>query len=122
MTEQPNNKLGAPTPPQSTAADIHCSFCHKSRAEVRKIIAGPSVFICDECVELCDDLIAEHSEAHFPVERVRVNAGTASCSLCRLPKDVRDLRMIEERGLLCLECIAATRRVGEGIDATDRAT
>ena len=36
---------------------LHCSFCGKSQHEVRKLIAGPSVFVCDECVELCNDII-----------------------------------------------------------------
>ncbi len=38
---------------------LHCSFCGKSQNEVRKLIAGPSVFICDECVDLCNDIIRE---------------------------------------------------------------
>ena len=36
--------------------ELHCSFCRKSQHEVRKLIAGPTVFICDECVELCNDI------------------------------------------------------------------
>ncbi|MEY8239772.1 MAG: ClpX C4-type zinc finger protein, partial [Cycloclasticus sp.] len=36
-----------------------CSFCGKNQHEVRKLIAGPSVFVCDECVELCNDIIKE---------------------------------------------------------------
>ena len=44
-----------------TAGDklLYCSFCGKSQHEVRKLIAGPSVFICDECIELCNDIIRE---------------------------------------------------------------
>ncbi|HRO11761.1 MAG TPA: ClpX C4-type zinc finger protein, partial [Amaricoccus sp.] len=38
---------------------LYCSFCGKSQHEVRKLIAGPTVFICDECVELCMDIIRE---------------------------------------------------------------
>ena len=38
---------------------LYCSFCGKNQHEVRKLIAGPSVFICDECVELCNDIIRE---------------------------------------------------------------
>ena len=41
---------------------LYCSFCGKSQHEVRKLIAGPSVFICDECVELCNDIIREEME------------------------------------------------------------
>jgi ATP-dependent Clp protease ATP-binding subunit ClpX len=41
---------------------LYCSFCGKSQHEVRKLIAGPSVFVCDECVELCNDIIREEME------------------------------------------------------------
>ena len=43
----------------STDKLLYCSFCGKSQHEVRKLIAGPSVFICDECVDLCNDIIRE---------------------------------------------------------------
>ncbi len=42
---------------------LYCSFCGKSQHEVRKLIAGPTVFICDECVELCNDIIKEESKS-----------------------------------------------------------
>jgi ATP-dependent Clp protease ATP-binding subunit ClpX len=41
---------------------LYCSFCGKSQNEVKKLIAGPSVFVCDECVDLCNDIIREESE------------------------------------------------------------
>ncbi|VAW74322.1 ATP-dependent Clp protease ATP-binding subunit ClpX [hydrothermal vent metagenome] len=41
---------------------LYCSFCGKSQHEVRKLIAGPSVFVCDECVELCNDIIREEMQ------------------------------------------------------------
>ena len=40
---------------------LHCSFCNKSQHEVRKLIAGPSVFVCDECIDLCNDIIREET-------------------------------------------------------------
>src|SRR5512144_1633274 len=46
---------------------LYCSFCGKSQHEVRKLIAGPNVFICDECVELCNDIIREEMEDNTPV-------------------------------------------------------
>ena len=46
---------------------LYCSFCGKSQHEVRKLIAGPSVFICDECVELCNDIIREEMQEQSPV-------------------------------------------------------
>ena len=45
---------------------LYCSFCGKSQHEVRKLIAGPSVFICDECVELCNDIIREEIQQNQP--------------------------------------------------------
>lgn len=51
---------------KSTGSDskntLYCSFCGKSQHEVRKLIAGPTVFICDECVELCMDIIREENK------------------------------------------------------------
>lgn len=41
---------------------LHCSFCNKSQHEVRKLIAGPSVYICDECIDLCKSIIVEESQ------------------------------------------------------------
>ncbi|HAG46985.1 MAG TPA: ATP-dependent Clp protease ATP-binding subunit ClpX, partial [Gammaproteobacteria bacterium] len=41
---------------------LYCSFCGKSQHDVRKLIAGPSVFVCDECVELCNEIIREEAE------------------------------------------------------------
>jgi ATP-dependent Clp protease ATP-binding subunit ClpX len=46
--------------------DFHCSFCGKRRREVRKLISGPRVFICDECVSLCNDIIAKEEAADRP--------------------------------------------------------
>jgi len=42
---------------------LYCSFCGKNQHEVRKLIAGPSVFICDECIELCNDIIRDEAQA-----------------------------------------------------------
>ena len=39
--------------------NLVCSFCGKSQDEVRKLIAGPTVYICDECIDLCNDIIVE---------------------------------------------------------------
>jgi len=47
---------------------LYCSFCGKSQHEVRKLIAGPSVYICDECVELCNDIIREELEEHAAMD------------------------------------------------------
>ena len=53
---------------------LYCSFCGKNQNEVRKLIAGPSVYICNECIDLCNDIIKEEisettedEDEHFPV-------------------------------------------------------
>ena len=48
---------------------LYCSFCGKSQHEVKKLIAGPTVFICDECVELCMDIIREENKNNSSVEK-----------------------------------------------------
>ncbi len=50
---------------------LYCSFCGKSQHEVRKLIAGPSVFVCDECVDLCNDIIREEIQDKSPDKRKR---------------------------------------------------
>ena len=64
------------TKDQDSGKLLYCSFCGKSQHEVRKLIAGPSVFICDECVELCNDIIREEMQEQSP-------AGSA-----KLPKPI----------------------------------
>ncbi len=52
---------------------LYCSFCGKSQHEVRKLIAGPSVFICDECIELCNDIIREEMQGDEAAQLVKSN-------------------------------------------------
>jgi ATP-dependent Clp protease ATP-binding subunit ClpX len=52
-----------------TKKPLHCTFCGKSQQEVRKLIAGPTVFICDECVELCMDIIGEENKSSLMKSR-----------------------------------------------------
>lgn len=54
----------------STEKPLYCSFCGKSQHEVKKLIAGPSVFICDECIDLCTDIIVEEAK-NAPKEDAR---------------------------------------------------
>jgi len=51
---------------------LYCSFCGKSQHEVRKLIAGPSVFVCDECVELCNDIIREELQDKAEPDRAKL--------------------------------------------------
>lgn len=47
--------------PTKSAEKLHCSFCGKSQDDVEKLIAGPGVYICEACIQLCDDIIADES-------------------------------------------------------------
>ncbi len=61
---------------------LYCSFCGKSQHEVRKLIAGPSVFICDECVELCNDIIREE---------IQDKSGSTGGNKLPVPHEIRDI-------------------------------
>jgi ATP-dependent Clp protease ATP-binding subunit ClpX len=61
---------------------LYCSFCGKSQHEVRKLIAGPSVFICDECVDLCNDIIREE---------IQEKSGTGSGSKLPTPHEINQI-------------------------------
>jgi ATP-dependent Clp protease ATP-binding subunit ClpX len=58
---------------------LYCSFCGKSQHEVRKLIAGPTVFICDECVGLCIDIVREENTSSLTKSRAGIPA----------PKEIR---------------------------------
>ncbi|WP_338662238.1 ATP-dependent Clp protease ATP-binding subunit ClpX [Pararoseomonas sp. SCSIO 73927] len=60
---------------------LYCSFCGKSQHEVRKLIAGPTVFICDECVELCMDIIREEHKTHLVKTRDGVPTPKEICKV-----------------------------------------
>jgi hypothetical protein len=107
---------------------LRCSFCHKTQHEVRKLIAGPTVFICDECVEVCNDIIKDDqrmkaeaaatqelgaaiaapnaSGGRHPVTYAPSSAAIG-CSLCRMPTPVEDLLPVEQRGAICPGCLGA---------------
>ncbi|MBX3688312.1 ATP-dependent Clp protease ATP-binding subunit ClpX [Dokdonella sp.] len=78
MTEDRQGRAG------DSGKILYCSFCGKSQHEVRKLIAGPSVFICDECVELCNDIIREELEEK------------ASTSRSDLPKPAEILEVLDQ--------------------------
>jgi ATP-dependent Clp protease ATP-binding subunit ClpX len=61
---------------------LYCSFCGKSQHEVKKLIAGPSVFICDECIELCNDIVRDEVPAETP-------QGRASKSDLPVPSEIK---------------------------------
>jgi len=96
---------------------MRCSFCNKPDSDVRKLIAGPKVFICDECVELCvtiivnDEQLKNRSEAEDADLRRRAAAAfqvkRGACSLCGTSKPLLELLPIGDRGVLCGDCTDA---------------
>ena len=74
---------------------LYCSFCGKSQHEVRKLIAGPTVFICDECVELCMDIIKEESKDTFVKHQDGLPPPKEICSVSRKAQAI-DLMSLNE--------------------------
>jgi hypothetical protein len=96
-------------------ATLRCSFCNKTDDEVRKLIAGPTVFICDECVDVCVDIIRDDAAAsgttspEAPVPTGAPWPAKVWCALCRMPLVLEEALAIPERGVICGPCVAAVR-------------
>ena len=89
---------------------LRCSFCNKSQRDVKKLIAGPRVYICDECVGICVDIAAENILLD-PGEIIDTSPAAKSreCALCRAV--AQDMFEIPDRGVLCGGCVWAAAAV-----------
>ena len=94
--------------------ELVCSFCTKTQTDVRKLIAGPSVFICDECVEVCRTIIAndvrqmteDEGVSETPVSGPTDVAGMPTrCALCYSPITSGDGLVVLNRGIVCFGCL-----------------
>ena|SRR5216684_92108 len=93
---------------------LRCSFCNKAEPEVCKLIAGPTVFICDECVAVCNDILAD-STIRFESQAVEpphestspVSGSTVACALCGMTMFWEESVVVPERGALCPGCVGA---------------
>jgi hypothetical protein len=97
-----------------TTGTLSCSFCGKTQHQVAKLIAGPTVFICDECVRICVDILAQ------PTGSSAGGSGAAAdrpdvpelaplsirCAMCQMMTPPQDLLPVEDRGGLCPGCVA----------------
>src|SRR5687767_2282009 len=111
-------KKKEPSRTPAGAAGFSCSFCNKSQRDVRKLIAGPNVHICDECVDICLDIIS-HEETELarssdiegrvePSGRAWQVAGTLLfCGLCRIPTSLDQSLAVPDRGIICAGCVGA---------------
>ena len=92
-----------------------CSFCNKTQHDVYKLIAGPRVFICGECVKVCNNIIADDARFKRPIEDSTdstplpwpADASDISCALCQTRIDVSGGVTIEKRGIICTDCLDA---------------
>src|SRR5688572_19495570 len=85
-----------------SAPELRCSFCNKSQRFVERLIAGPNVYICDECVDVCVGILSDGPE-EAPLPLV---AATHACSLCNIPVADTESLPIGARGLLCPGCVS----------------
>jgi hypothetical protein len=102
---------------------LRCSFCGKEQNEVSKLIAGTDGYICNECIEICNEIIADDQMIKTPPavpensERSKVMVvPVLKCSFCKTPTPLTECVLIPERGRLCSDCLDATRSVIEGFD------
>jgi len=96
-----------------TDEGFRCSFCDKGRPEIRKLIAGPAVFICNECVDVCAEIIAD--DRRYEREHARpgqsappsLASDQVACSLCGKAEMRDEVLTIENRWFLCGACADA---------------
>ena len=95
---------------------LYCSFCGKSQHEVRKLIAGPSVFICDECVELCNDIIREEIQ-----EKPVAGSGTSLPTPHEIKKILDEYVIGQEiaKKILSVAVYNHYKRLDQGIKQSD---
>jgi hypothetical protein len=106
--------VDAGDPPARPTATIQCTFCRRSQKVVKKLIAGPGVYICDECVDLATPVAAGRADEVTRGDQVLRRVGQPAairCSFCS--KKVREVRVLVSGGgeHICDECIALCRDI-----------
>lgn len=87
---------------------LHCSFCGKSQDEITKLIAGPRVFICNECIAICNEIIADDEcEKNDRIAQEKFQPGLACvvCALCHLLTPITECLHIIGRARICAPCV-----------------
>jgi hypothetical protein len=93
---------------------LRCSFCGKLQTQVRKLIAGQAALICNECLDVCNEIVqAEREERDAPLELPEaapareLRTSIATCRLCGLPVVREEALGLGARGFLCTGCVEA---------------
>ncbi len=118
--------------------DPKCSFCGRQKHRVKHLIAGPAIYICDDCVKICNDILAESVtlwsgprpptrgvllRPEFPDDPAAVaapevaEAQATTCSWCKIRMEIRFMVPVPKRGWLCANCLDTVEQV---IDALQR--
>ena len=89
---------------------LTCSFCGKNQNEVRKLIADPTVHNCDECVDLCNDIISEEVESDASVGAKSEGDAKQSrkdglCGICMEPRETDELIFLPHAAYMCAGCL-----------------
>jgi GNAT superfamily N-acetyltransferase len=101
-------KKNPPQPPHES--DFRCSFCNKSQHDVKKLIAGPRVYICDECVDICLQILSHENVPPYASPRTSApSTPPAICALCRTLTPSIDLLEVGRSGGLCPGCVDAVQ-------------
>lgn len=87
------------------AKTASCSFCSKSQEEVRKLVAGPSVHICDECVELCKNILAEDREDGGKSRSKESAEENRLCGICMEERESDELVFLPHAAYMCASCL-----------------
>jgi hypothetical protein len=85
-----------------------CSFCGKGESEVLKLIAGPSVHICDECVVLCDDILTKQNGNETKKPKRPTSADPSAerlCGICMEPRETDELIFLPHAAYMCAGCL-----------------
>jgi len=102
-------------PTSKEVTNTECSFCGKKQQEAKKLIAGPAVFICDECVQDCLNALADDKPAGR-ITKVLTKTSEAPCSFCGLKRMDVDGMVGVPRARICNQCV----KICEDILARDR--
>jgi LSD1 subclass zinc finger protein len=99
---------------RSESTDQRCSFCHRSRDEVVKVIAGPAACICNECVDVCNDILADDPQLSGSRTWLEVSAEKPAlkvrCALCHVVKSIDEGDLVVNRAVLCGGCVRDVER------------